>query len=70
MADDVVSAFDAALKHAFQPIVLNGMDVDIKLLQNEIDGLTILLGKLTQAGRKDLWGTPEPEARANLQNPS
>jgi hypothetical protein len=64
MADDVASAVDAALKHTLQPVVLNGMDIDTKLLQMEIDRLTTLFGMITQAGRKDLWGTPEPEAKA------
>ena len=64
LADDVASAVDATWKHSLQPFLLNGTDIDTKLLQNEVDRLGNLLGMLTKAGRRDLWGTPEPKAKA------
>jgi hypothetical protein len=63
LADDLASALEATWKHRLQPVVLNGVDIDAVALQMEIDRLTTLIGMLIQAGRKDLWGTPEDEAK-------
>jgi hypothetical protein len=64
LADDVAPAVADAYSHTYQSVVLNGVDIDTKLLQIEIDRLNALFGKLIQAGRNDLWGTPKSEAKA------
>ena len=69
LADDVAPAVADAYSHTYQSVVLNGVDIDTKLLQIEIDRLNALFGKLIQAGRNDLWGTPKSEAKAEAASP-
>jgi hypothetical protein len=69
LADDVAPAVADAYSHTYQSVVLNGVDIDTKLLQIEIDRLNALFGKLIQAGRNDLWGTTKSEAKAEAASP-
>jgi hypothetical protein len=43
---------------------LDSPDNSLAWTKDRTDRLTALIAKLQEAGRKDLWGTPETEAKA------
>ena len=62
-ADDVLPLLAAASSQGFQQISFDSPDAAAHI-HAQMNVLSDLLKHLQTAGRKDLWGAPEPEARA------
>ena len=62
-ADDVLPLLTAINKQVFLEVNFNSPDVASEI-QSRMNPLFALLKQLQDAGRKDLWGTPEPEVKA------